>query len=1248
MSSKNLLLILIILTIIFPLHLSAQLVDKPTIQKGQLIQAPQINRSTKIQQYNKFLATTIYEENFESGGNSWSRNGTWQVGNPSSGPYSGHESSNCAATNLNGVYNNNADDWLISSAINLPNLTQAQSYIRLYFWEWFAIESGYDSGFVKISDDGGANWHTLDFRGGSSGWRHIMVNLTQFAGKNIQLAFHLYSDNMNNYSGWYIDDLKISLEEPGPLSATMVNLNHQNFPFIYMNVAIDTSGVGYPDLEQANFKVYENEVLQTEYFEVTPPDSGGGYRLTDIIFLMDNSGSMAEEQNAVSNNVIDFVDNLKSSGIDFALGLCRYGSSSYSGNPIIEDNGQLTRDAEYFKNNVWTRNVTSGSREPGYYAITQSSSGFSFRPGSQKVFIIITDETPDQGSSSMNDALSACLNNSITLFALTESDHYSQFEPITSATNGDYFDIYSNFDDIFNFIVSQVSNTYLIRYYSSDPFFNGIERFVEVVAQYQGNEAATSGAYMPGSAPQIHRTQNTLDLHTQAWAEHTQFTIEVEIIDNYQPYVQNATLYFKNTSSVNYQSVTMTNSTGNIWQGVISGTNVETPGLDYYITATDGQNLASDPTVTPRNNPYQIAILPNEAPQIIHTPITNLTPGNSIQITANIIDNTNTLNGAKLFYRKTGQLLYQETDMISISADNYSALIPASFATNDGVDYYLKAWDNFGVNGYHGTADNPHQIKAISQVDLWIEKNLTGRHNDNITIPIYCNDVTNLSVYSVGLIITFDDAVLEAVSIDTTGTICSSCGWIMPEFKYEPGQIIMGMAGSEPLSGNGVLIKFVCRITGSNGDTTSLHFSEALINEGAPAVQTDDGFFTVSSFIINGQILYFHTPYPYISNASIQLSGAESATITSNTNGEYEFTDLLIDNYSVTPAKSDDTKNSITPYDASLILRHHVGAVLLSPYQLVAGDVSNNGDVTPYDASFLLRYYVGSITSFPVGTDWTFIPHDFLIDETNWSQSPRSRNYNPLTSDQSNQDFFGIVFGDVSGNWATSSYNESTDDVEIRIDQISLTTNKNWQINFTISYSREFYSGSLKLLISNKNFEFSSVVPDKDINDVMVIETKSYSNIIELAYASSTPLNNDNLKFNLTFKQKNSCCPSSSDFNFSDIIIDDKSAILTLVDNSKDIKIPNQWKLSQNYPNPFNPETTINYEIPKSSHVLVRIYNTIGQEIKTLVEEEKDAGFYKILWDGTDNSGKKVGTGIYLYQLKAGDFHDVKKMLMIQ
>jgi len=99
---------------------------------------------------------------------------------------------------------------------------------------------------------------------------------------------------------------------------------------------------------------------------------------------------------------------------------------------------------------------------------------------------------------------------------------------------------------------------------------------------------------------------------------------------------------------------------------------------------------------------------------------------------------------------------------------------------------------------------------------------------------------------------------------------------------------------------------------------------------------------------------------------------------------------------------------------------------------------------------------------------------------------------------------------------------------------------------------------------------------------------------------------------------------------------------------SDDINTPREFQLSQNHPNPFNPETTIAYQLPISCHVELKIFNTIGQEIRTLFDGERNAGYHQIIWDGKDNLGRKVGTGIYLYQLKSHDFIAVKKMIMIQ
>ncbi|GEM_PF-4429302 len=95
-------------------------------------------------------------------------------------------------------------------------------------------------------------------------------------------------------------------------------------------------------------------------------------------------------------------------------------------------------------------------------------------------------------------------------------------------------------------------------------------------------------------------------------------------------------------------------------------------------------------------------------------------------------------------------------------------------------------------------------------------------------------------------------------------------------------------------------------------------------------------------------------------------------------------------------------------------------------------------------------------------------------------------------------------------------------------------------------------------------------------------------------------------------------------------------------------EIPATFELEQNYPNPFNPETSIKYHLPIRTNVTLRIYNALGQEIRTLVNTLQDAGVYSATWDGKDNNGRPLSTGLYLFRLEAGDFVSTRKMAMVR
>jgi hypothetical protein len=93
---------------------------------------------------------------------------------------------------------------------------------------------------------------------------------------------------------------------------------------------------------------------------------------------------------------------------------------------------------------------------------------------------------------------------------------------------------------------------------------------------------------------------------------------------------------------------------------------------------------------------------------------------------------------------------------------------------------------------------------------------------------------------------------------------------------------------------------------------------------------------------------------------------------------------------------------------------------------------------------------------------------------------------------------------------------------------------------------------------------------------------------------------------------------------------------------------PIRFDLKQNYPNPFNPITVVEYTLPKSSQVRIQIYNILGQRVRLLVDEWQETGGKKVEWDGKDDDGIEVGSGIYFYRVTAGDFVDCKKMTLIK
>ena len=116
----------------------------------------------------------------------------------------------------------------------------------------------------------------------------------------------------------------------------------------------------------------------------------------------------------------------------------------------------------------------------------------------------------------------------------------------------------------------------------------------------------------------------------------------------------------------------------------------------------------------------------------------------------------------------------------------------------------------------------------------------------------------------------------------------------------------------------------------------------------------------------------------------------------------------------------------------------------------------------------------------------------------------------------------------------------------------------------------------------------------------------------------------------------------------TDIYAFDPERTVVDVAEEETAPLPTGYSLGQNYPNPFNPSTVIEYSLPRRDQVEITIYNLLGRKVRTLLDQTQDAGQYRVTWNGRDDNGAVVGSGLYLYQVKSGLFSSSKKMLLVK
>lgn len=196
-----------------------------------------------------------------------------------------------------------------------------------------------------------------------------------------------------------------------------------------------------------------------------------------------------------------------------------------------------------------------------------------------------------------------------------------------------------------------------------------------------------------------------------------------------------------------------------------------------------------------------------------------------------------------------------------------------------------------------------------------------------------------------------------------------------------------------------------------------------------------------------------------------------------------------------------------------------------------------------------------------------------------------------------------------------------------------------------LAYDSEDDLGGLLLVL--KSYENISSVPDlfsgMEENGMMVKSSVNDNLVNVLIYSDDGTRMPSGYSSFLEIDNK-------AKFNIDEIQISSADGYLLRpeITGDKDNVRPNDFALNQNYPNPFNPSTELAFSLPRTSDITLTIYNVLGQEVKRLVEGTFTAGDHSVVWDGRDNAGRVVSSGVYFYRLTAENFMTEKKMLLLK
>ena len=667
-------------------------------------------------------------------------------------------------TLVTGPYSNNVKFLAATEYVHIPNVENNERLV-VSFKCTMETESYYDicsAGYV-LPD--GRSYTLWSASGVIKEPEDIYIDITHLAGKSLKLFFSLQSDSTNNGGGWSVWDVKI--ERAGKLNpilklapadnsykVNVLKVNTENFPdavFVEFTVT-DNAGNYIRDLKLSDFKLWDNDTEMTgcrrlvqDFSEVSLP--------IDVVFLVDNSGSMSGPQKKVNKAISTFVDSLRNKG-NVRVGLVRFGQSEQKMlcpeyGVMEKTNGsffidlQTEADMANFRE-LWSRNEITGGYEPYYEVLNWiTDQNVDYRANAQKVFIMIGDEPVEDGDNNetcynqpsllTQAAVAEKLNRQgIQTFIIEGASYYDQFSSIADGTGGGLYSVYTDdYCPILTDMGKKISGRYIMRYCLDidDPEqIKGGERSVDVECNGD-KDSRGSGKYYVTRLSKIVRSPATRALDTTAVDKGMPIPLEFDVIGNGNT-IDYARVYIKrytDDGSQPYSTLTLNASDAVSVKGDTLHFKIDVPGhwvdgpyMLYYIEASvhrdngDGttyKGTVSSPPYYRNDFAWYIAVNPRKAPEIANVSITPAFPCSTIEMQVEMKMGVEQYEvGVHYRIADTPSDYHEILATRQGNTGKYSVQIPATALSYNAVEYFVTAKSFDGLTGRYGSAENPMRI----------------------------------------------------------------------------------------------------------------------------------------------------------------------------------------------------------------------------------------------------------------------------------------------------------------------------------------------------------------------------------------------------------------------------------------------------------------------------------------------------------------------------------------------------------